>query len=216
MGAMRTGAGVLIAAALILGPARAWAGPQWGAEVFGAFNTYAMGEVNDYLAATHRTAGTGFDEIHSGYAGGVGARAWLSPRWMLSLAWEPLFAESRIGGGAAAFNLDAHAVVLGAGWFFPARDRLRLGFAAGLGYYAIGGEAHDGAGSRNIGGDGAGAEGLGVGEWSLTPGLALTAGAGYRYAKVGKAQLVGSLIEREADYSGFIGRLGVAFYRHAK
>jgi len=50
----------------------------------------------------------------------------------------------------------------------------------------------------------------------LTPGLALTAGAGYRFVKVGKAQLVGSQVERDADYSGFIGRFGVAFYRHAR
>ena len=216
MGAMKTAAGFLMAAALFLGPARAWAGPVWGAEVFGAFTTYGMGEVNDFLAATNRAAGTGFDAIHSGYAGGIGARARLSPRWMLSLTWEPLFAESRIGGGSAAFNLDAHGVVLGGGWFLPARDRLRLGLAAGLGYYSIVGEAHDGSGSRNIGGDGAGGEGLGVGEWSLTPGLALTAGAGYRFVKVGKAQLVGSQVERDADYSGFIGRFGVAFYRHAR
>jgi hypothetical protein len=55
-----------------------------------------------------------------------------------------------------------------------------------------------------------------MGEWTVSPGFAITTTAGYRYAKITNAKLKHAGVETElgddVDYSGFIGRVGLAFY----
>jgi hypothetical protein len=50
---------------------------------------------------------------------------------------------------------------------------------------------------------------MGHGEWTVSPGFAITAGAGYRFADV---EVDDVTPEVTVDYSGFMGRVGLAFY----
>ena len=45
-----------------------------GAEVFGAFNTYSMGDVNDAIKVDN-SAGANFDQLSNGIGGGLGTIA---------------------------------------------------------------------------------------------------------------------------------------------
>jgi hypothetical protein len=53
-----------------------------------------------------------------------------------------------------------------------------------------------------------------MGEWTMSPGFAITGSAGYRFAKISDTQFddVSSSPETETDYSGLMLRAGLAFY----
>ena len=52
----------------------------------------------------------------------------------------------------------------------------------------------------------------------MSPGFAITGGAGYRIANVGDTQFdeTSTDPETETDYSGFMARAGLAFYMPSK
>jgi hypothetical protein len=174
-----------------------------GGEVFGSFNTYGMEDVNDGLP-------TGADEIKSGIGGGLGLRMWPTGTWMLQGTWEPLFAETEDGGDV--LNVDGNSFQAGVAYFFPSTGNARYGLGAGVGYYMINGEFEDDgppATTTDIEGNGVGFHVMGHGEWTVSPGFAITAGAGYRFADV---EVDDVTPEVTVDYSGFMGRVGLAFY----
>lgn len=194
--------GAVVAAAAIPYAASA---AQFGGEVFGAYNTYSMGDVNDALP-------TGADELSGGLTGGIGLRMWASPQFMLSGVWEPLFLETEDSSGDK-HNLDANSFQVSGGYFFPSTTNSKYGIGAGVGYYTIGGETPGPGGSTlDVEGSGVGFHFLGMGEWTMSPGFGVTAGAGYRIADIEIDNAGGAT----ADYSGFMGRLGVAFYMPTK
>ena len=200
----------LLIAALALAPAAASAATI-GAEVFGAYNTYAMDDVNDAIDADN-DAGADFDEFGSGPTGGLGLRLWPNASWMLSAAWEPLFLETESDATESTWNMDANSFQFTAGYFFPSTTGARYGLGAGVGYYSVAGENTDPAlipETIEIEGSGVGFHVLGMGEWRMSPGFSVTAGAGYRFADI---EIDESTTDATADYSGFMGRLGLAFY----
>lgn len=188
-------------------PVIASAATTFGAEVFGGYNQYAMGDVNDAIQADF---GTGFDELSGGISGGLGLRAWANPNWMFSTAWEilPLQTES----GTTTINLNSHAFQGTAAYFFPSTTpNARYGLGAGVGYYVLGGsfeDSSDPTAAGDIDGNGFGLHALGMGEWQVNPSFAVNASAGYRYADFEIEDGSGNT----ADYSGLMGRVGFAFY----
>jgi hypothetical protein len=193
----------LAAMAMLPGAASAM---TFGGEVFGAYNTYAMEDVNDVIDDAN-SLGADFDEFGSGLTGGLGLRMWASPQFMLAAHWEPLFLETEDSG--TTINMDANSFQLTGGWFFPSTSNARYGIGGGLGYYTLGGEISDDTGTlAEADGSGVGFHLLGMGEWTMSPGFALTGGAGYRFADIEIDDAGGDT----ADYSGFMGRVGLAFY----
>lgn len=179
-----------------------------GGEVFGAFNSYSMGDVNDALDASNQ-AGANFDEISSGITGGLALRMWANPNWMFAAGWEPLFAESKDDVTDTTIDAGGNSFQLTAGYFFPTATSAKYGIAAGLGYYSLNGEQSNPTTTTDVSGNSVGFHFLGMGEWTVSPGFAVTGGAGYRVADVTVDE---TSPESSVDYSGFMGRVGLAFY----
>jgi hypothetical protein len=200
---------VALAAALILAPGVAMSATV-GAEVFGALNTYAMEDVNDAADAAN-ALGANFDEVSNGMTGGLGVRIWANPNWMLTAAWEPLFLETESSATQDTWNLDANSFQFGAAYFFPSTSpTFKYGLGAGLGIYQIGGELSNPTAtpsSVDVEGSGVGFHFMGQSEWTVSPNFSITAAGGYRVADIEVDNSTGT-----ADYSGFIGRVGMAFY----
>jgi hypothetical protein len=55
---------------------------------------------------------------------------------------------------------------------------------------------------------------MGMGEWTFSPGFAITGSAGYRVAKISDTKADGESGDPkfETDYSGVMLRAGLAFY----
>jgi len=190
---------VLAAAALAVNPMQASAAPSFGGEVFGAFNTYSMGDVNDVIDVAN-SLGADYNEVGNGMTGGLGIRMWATENLMISGVWEPLFVTAEDGQGGPELTADANSFQITGGYFFPSATTARYGIAAGLGYYSLAEDTGEGSGL--------GFHVLGMSEWTVSRGFAVTAGAGYRFADVEVDNAGGASV----DYSGFMARLGLAFY----
>jgi len=191
---------------------------KFGAEVFGAFNSYSMSDVNDGIDQLNQNDGTNFDDVSSGLTGGINARMWANQNWMFSAGWEPLFLETKTDTPAnGKINLDGNSFQATGGYFFPSHSNGRYGIGAGLGYYSISGEASgvvSGGSTTDITGSTVGFHVMGMGEWTVSPGFAITAASGYRIAKISDTKFddQSQSPELETDYSGFMGRVGLSFY----
>ena len=190
---------VLAAAAMAVTPMQASAAPTFGGEVFGAFNTYAMGDVNDAIDALNGL-GADYDNVSNGLTGGLGIRMWANESWMFSGVWEPLFITIEDGQGGPDLTADASSYQFTGSYFFPSMSSARYGIGAGLGYYTLAEDTGEGSG--------VGFHVLGMGEWTVSRGFSLTAGAGYRVADIEVDNAGGAT----ADYSGFMARVGLALY----
>ena len=195
--------------------AKATAAPTWGGEVFGAFNTHAMNDWNDLVVAPVNQSGGNMDEFSTGFGGGLGLRMWPNSNWMVSATWEPLFTSREEKTSGDKVNLDANAFEATAGYFFPTTTPARFGFGGGLGVYQLAGEiTSSGNPDVKLEGSTVGFHLMGLMEYQMQPGFSLTAGAGYRIAKIKdtKANNQSANPEFETDYSGLMLRAGVAFY----
>jgi len=188
--------------ALLALPALASAA-TFGAEVFGAFNSYKMTDVNDAVQ------GTNLDQINHGFTGGLDARLWATPNWMFSAGWEPLFAETKDDATGDKLNVDGNSFQLNGAYYFPMSEKAKYGVGGGVGFYSLNGKVSSTSGSTDIKGSGVGGQFLGLAEWTVSPGFAITAGAGYRAANI---DIDNSSTNATVDYSGFMGRAGLAFY----
>jgi len=187
----------------------------WGGEVFGTFDTHSMSDWKD-LISTANASGSNFDDPTSSWGGGLGLRTWPNSNWMVAATWEPIFLTRKDNNNASdKLNLDANSFQVTGGYFFPSPGNAKFGIGAGLGYYSLGGKVES-AGSPNIdlSGSTVGFHFLGMGEWTMSPGFAITGSAGYRVAKISdtKANDQSASPEFATDYSGFMMRAGVAFY----
>ena len=186
-----------------------------GGEAFGAFSTLSMKDWNDRVVAQANQSGGNMDKFSDGYGGGLGLRVWPNSNWMLSGTWEPLFVsrEEKVSGDKA--NLKANAFEATAGYFFPSSTPARFGLGAGLGIYSLGGEITSSSSSDvKLEGSTVGFHFMGLMEWKMKPGFALTGSAGYRVAKIKdtKVDNQSATPELATDYSGLMLRGGVAFY----
>jgi hypothetical protein len=197
----------------------------FGGEVFGAYNTHSMKDWNDAIDVSN-SSGSNFDNVSSDLTGGVGLRMWANPNWMFSANWEPLrlkTEDSSTPGVTNTVNLDANAYMATGAYFFPtSSSKAKYGIGAGLGYYVSNGSAEStGNPSATIDGSGVGFHFMGLGEWQMSPGFSFTGTAGYRVAKLSdlKINQTGSPeadSPYDNDYSGFMGRVGLAFYMPTK
>ena len=214
---------VMVLALVCLAAAPAFAADKkFGAEVFGAFNSYSMSDVNDGLKNFNENAGTNFDDVTSGLTGGINARMWANQNWLFSAGWEPLFLSTESKTDAAStsgkINLDGNSFQFTGAYMFPSHSNGRYGIGAGLGYYSISGEgtgvAGDNGSTVDISGSTVGFHFMGMGEWTVSPGFAITAASGYRIAKISDTKFndESQSPELETDYSGFMGRVGLSFY----
>jgi hypothetical protein len=197
------------------------AGTTFGAEVFGAYNSYDMGDVNGVIEL--QSSGATFDELSGGITGGLGLRLWANPNWMFSAAWEPLRAETELASpGTTTINANANSFQLTGAYFFPSATKSRFGFGAGGGYYSLGGRVEDSANPSDpdanfdVEGSGFGFHGMGMGEFQINPSFSITSSAGYRFADIEiKDRDTASpdpLDGKNASYTGLMARVGFAFY----
>jgi hypothetical protein len=154
----------------------------------------------------------------NGFTGGLDVRVWATQSWMFSAGWEPLFVNTEDEASGDKLSVDANAFTVSGAYFFPSPSNAKYGIGAGVGYYSIGGELESGGSSVDITGSTVGFHFMGLGEWTVSPGFAITGGAGYRIANVGDTKMndVSSSPEYETDYSGFMARAGLAFYLPSK
>ncbi len=226
-----SGWGLILGLAIMAIPRGSQAEARFGLEGFGAFNTYRMKDVNHEIDGLRAFGGRGFDAIRNQVGGGAGVRCWLDRSWLLALRWEPLYAktqgqfdvllpDSTVGSFDLDLNLDAGAVQLDGARFLSLTRTLGLGIGAGVGYYKVIGHATlSGARVRRpphnqLQGSHVGFQFTGLLEWSLNRNVAVSGTSGYRIARIRKVEAIGdlNLASREADYSGFLGRLGLTFY----
>jgi hypothetical protein len=205
-------------ATLALGAPRASAA-MFGAEVYGAFNTHSMKEVNNEIDALNGQ-GANMNNITSGATGGINLRVSPIPSFMISAGWEPLFLSTKDKSGSnLEENLQTNVISATGAYFLPVPGPAKFGFGAGVGYYLLGGEVKDPNGVFSLGipnhedvtGHTAGFHVLGMAEFGVSPGFGITAAAGYRNAKITEFEVNGQTQNGDIDYSGFIGRIGLAF-----
>lgn len=199
---------VLAAGSLFAAPARA---VELGAEVYGNFNTYSMGDWNDIIDQENLN-GANFDHINNGIAGGIGPRIWASPNVLVAATWEPLFASSEYQGYKAKLNANAFLATVA---YMVPQGSAKYGVGVGGGVYSISGSLEaPGQSNVDLTGTTFGFHFLGLAEWMVSPGFGVTAGAGYRVAKIDDTKGDGQSSNPSiaTDYSGFTGRVGVAFY----
>ena len=184
-----------------------------GGEVFGAFSTHSMKDWNDRVVAPANQSGGNMENFNNGYGGGLGMRVWPNSNWMLAATWEPLFVSrtEKVSGDEA--NLKANAFEATAGYFFPSHTPAKFGLGAGLGIYSLGGDIQSTT-DLKLSGSTVGFHVMGMTEWTVKPGFALTGSAGYRVANIKdtKVQDVSATPQMSTDYSGLMLRAGVAFY----
>ncbi len=202
--------------AVSLAPALA-AAATFGVEGFGSFSTYSMKDVNDAIAVSNQS-GSNFNDVSNGFSGGLGARMWANQNWQLGASWEPLRASTESNATSAKFNVNAQSFQASGTYFLNSATNSRYGFGAGLGYYSIGGKAEDPTGSSKIEGSGVGFDLHGSGEWSVNKQWSIASTAGYRIASIDMKDSNGTNLKTasganaSADYSGFMGRVGVVMY----
>ena len=201
--------------ALAVAPSLALAA-SFGAEAFGSFSTYSMKDINDELALANQ-AGSDFSDVSNGLSGGLGLRMWANQNWMISANWEPLRASTESSVTSEKFNVNANSFQFSGTYFMPSATNSRYGFGAGAGFYSIGGEVEDPLGTAKIEGSGPGFHLHGVGEWAVNKQWSFTGTAGYRIANIEMKDEQGNNLQTStgenatADYSGFMGRVGVVF-----
>jgi hypothetical protein len=204
--------GALALVAFAAAPALA---TTWGGEVFGTFDTHSMSDWKSVIS-TANAGGSNFDDPTSSWGGGLGLRIWPNSTWMIAGTWEPIFLTRKDNNNASdKLNLDAQSFQVTGGYFFPSAGNAKFGVGAGLGYYSLGGKVESAtAPNIDLSGSTVGFHFLGMGEWTMSPGFAITGSAGYRVAKISdtKANDQSANPEFATDYSGFMLRAGVAFY----
>lgn len=178
-----------------------------GGEVFGAWNTHGMTDINDAIDAANN-GGADFNEISNGLTGGLGVRVWPTSSWMIAASWEPLFLETTDGNSDQTLNLNANSFQGTVGWFFPTMTPTKFGVAAGIGTYNISGESSGGGFSTDVTGSGLGYHVMGMGEMGMG-GFAVTGSLGWRWAEI---DIDDTDPVTPADYTGLMARVGLAFY----
>ena len=192
------------------------AAPTWGGEVFGAFSTHSMTEWNERIVQPANQNGGDMQEFSNGYGGGLGVRMWPNSNWMVSATWEPMFSsrEEKVSGDKV--NLNANAFEATAGYFFPTTSQTRFGIGAGLGVYQLNGDVTSSSSNDiKLEGSTVGFHFMGLAEWNVKPGFALTGSAGYRVADIKDTKIDNQSVTPDnlsTDYSGLALRAGVAFY----
>ncbi len=185
---------------------------QWGFVLRGGFSTYAMDDVNDFLAASNVIAGTSFEEVDGGGSIGGGIRIWPGSDVMIEIAYERLLAESEEAFGPGEVNLDGNLGMLSFAYAPRAYSGVSLGIGAGVGFVSCDGEVRGPGGRGDIEGNGPAFHVFGLFDAPLGPSAAITMDAGYRYAIADDVDILGVASNVDVDWSGLVLRGGLAVY----
>lgn len=199
--------------------------------VYGGYQHYAMGDVNDAIDAPGSffpVSTAGGDRIHGGGGFGGGFRVWPSEHVRIALDVSRLLAKTT---GTAVYlgtsyraELDVPATSLTAslGYFLPALGRARLGVEAGAGYYNCTGRISATAPGRTLSdvldGSGFGVHVESVGEILLSGPIRAEISAGYRHARTTDVESEGAALRNadgsksRVDWSGFGARGGLTVF----
>jgi hypothetical protein len=202
----------MLAAIVVLAFAAPASAMTVGGEVFGAFNTHTMKDWNDIIESVNQSGGN-MDEVKSGFGGGLGLRMWPNSNWMIAGTWEPLFLTREEKTSGDELKLNGNSIQGTVAYFFPTAGQAKFGIGAGVGYYMLNGEVVS-TPSIELKGSTVGFHFMGTGEWTVSPGFAITGTAGYRVANISDTEFDGQSTspETETDYSGVMVRAGLAFY----
>ena len=203
---------VVVALALVAFAAAPALATTWGGEVFGTFDTHSMSDWKDVVSQVNASGGS-MDDPTSSWGGGLGRRLWPNSTLMLAGTWEPIFLTRKEDTSGDKLNLNANSFQLTGGYFFPSAGNAKFGLGAGLGFYSLAGKIES-APNIDLSGSTVGFHFMGMGEWTVSPGFAVTGTAGYRIAKISDTKFddVSSSPKTETDYSGLMLRAGLAFY----
>jgi len=223
------GMAVLFLAALAV-PSPVAAKAQFGIAGFGGYESYSMSDVNDELIDEVNAdpvviaGGYQMDDISGGWGYGGGLRIITSEKIVIWIDYNRLAASSDLSIQGATFFVEtpANSYLGTVAYLFPSASRARIGLAGGFGYYSSAGSVgFDVSGSSaavDLEGNGFGFHGLVVLDATLSPAMHAEIGAGYRYAKTSDLTVDGvtavtlSGEEASLDWSGFMSRVGLAFY----
>lgn len=206
---------LLLTTLALIVPGIGWAASSISIEAFGSFNGYSMDDANEDIGS-FQNRGLDFGELKHAAGGGVGIRMAASPSVTFSLVWEPHLLNTRSADGHS-YRLDASSIQLTGAYYLPATGALRHGFGAGVSRFALDGEAPhstiDGEGNpiwgrTEMAGSGLGFHVLGLTEWKAWGPWSVTGAAGLRFAQI---EVDDRMDATTADYSGFMGRIGLAF-----
>jgi hypothetical protein len=203
---------VVVALALVAFAAAPALATTWGGEVFGTFDTHSMSDWKDVVSQVNASGGS-MDDPTSSWGGGLGLRLWPNSTLMIAGTWEPIFLTRKEDTSGDKLNLNANSFQLTGGYFFPSAGNAKFGLGAGLGFYSLAGKIES-APNIDLSGSTVGFHFMGMGEWTVSPGFAVTGTAGYRIAKISDTKFddVSSSPKTETDYSGLMLRAGLAFY----
>jgi hypothetical protein len=217
---------VALVAATFSPPAPVFAKTDFGVAAFGGYESYSMSDLNDVIGVVNLAlAGTGYvmGDIDDGFGYGGGVRIMPSEKFLISLDYMRLPASSEV----SAFGSSLKINVPGNGWtgtltyFLSSTSKTKLGIAGGMGYYTGSATADTSGASTGakLSGNGIGFQGFGVLDATLSPTVHAEVAAGYRYAKTGGVEdETGASIQNfdgedfTLDWSGFMSRVGLAFY----
>lgn len=173
-------------------------------ELYGGWNRYAMGAVNDSLESLNASVGTDLGPIRAGPAWGIGLRQWAGENVLTRLEFEKVSATTE--DPTVRVSLGALVWSVGATWFTPAAGRFRYGLGIGFGLYSSYGTL---AGLKTSG-LGYGPRGTAEVIMPMGSKWSLHGTAGYRWARIPNMKIAENETDIDADYSGAILRLGIA------
>lgn len=205
------------ACALLLGASLASAGTmQWGAEVFGGFNTHSMSDWNDIIDQAN-SSGANFDNIHNGYSFGVGPTV-NTGQWMWGANYERLMAKTSSYQGTDV-RPSANSFGVSVGYQIPSTGPMSWMLRGGVDWLSLTGDIHSANSTPSTAdthGSGAGFQFLGVGTRSFTPSISGLLSVGYRFADVKIKDIAGQDVASQGlsheDYSGLVARVGLSFH----
>lgn len=216
--------------AAIVSPSPVSAKAQFGIAGFGGYESYSMSDVNDELIdeinedPALMAGGYQMDDISGGWGYGGGLRIITSEKIVIWIDYNRLAASSDLSVMGATLSVDtpANSYLGTVAYLFPSTSRARVGLAGGFGYYSSAGAVtFDVSGSSatvDLEGNGFGFHGLAVLDATLSSTMHAEIGAGYRYAKTsdltvdGVTAITSSGEDATLDWSGFMSRVGLAFY----
>jgi opacity protein-like surface antigen len=183
-----------------------------GVVLRGGLSSYAMRDLNDFLAASNYLEGTSFEEVNGGGSFGAALRLWASREVMLEVGYDRLTGTSEESASAAEVDLGADLAMASLGYFPPSYGDLSLGFGGGVGIVSSAARTRGTTERADLGGTGPAFYLFGALDIPVGTNAAFTVDGGYRYAVVSDVNSVFVPPNLDLDWSGPTVRAGLAIY----
>lgn len=186
---------------------------RWGANVFGAFNTFSMKDWNDIIDQSNSGSGSSFDNIKSGYSFGLGPFVVVGDQWQVGAHYEMLMAKKSEYQGVS-IKPKANSFGVSVDYLFPTQGKTSFSLGASGDYYTLNGELDDPTTTNKTKGSGAGGQVRGTASYAFAPEFAGFLSAGYRFADINIDTIGGQDVSasglKSEDYSGLVLRVGIS------